>query len=90
MRACVYYSEGFPGDSVGKEPACNVGAKRDISLIPGLGRTPGGRHGNLLQDSCLENPMDRATWWATLGSIGSLRVGHDGSNLTCPHIQKLV
>jgi len=45
-----------------KNSLVNVGAKRDISLIPGLGRTPGGRHGNLLQDLCLENLMDRGTW----------------------------
>ena len=43
----------FPGGSDGKESACNVG---DLGLIPGLGRTPGGRHGNPLQYSCLENP----------------------------------
>ena len=44
---------GFPGGSVGKEPACNV---RDLGLIPGLGRTPGGGPGNPLLCSCLENP----------------------------------
>ena len=44
---------GFPGDSVGKESACNVG---DLGLIPGLGRSPGGGHGNPLQYSCLESP----------------------------------
>ena len=37
----------------------------DPSLIPGLGRSPGRGHGNLLQYSCLENPMDRGAWWAT-------------------------
>ena len=44
---------GFPGGSDGKESAHNVG---DLCLIPGLGRSPGGGHGNLLQHSCLENP----------------------------------
>ena len=44
---------GIPGGSDGKESACNAG---DLGLIPGLGRSPGGRHGNLLQYSCLENP----------------------------------
>ena len=44
---------GFPGGSDGKESACNVG---DLGLIPGLGRSPGGGHGNPLQYSCLENP----------------------------------
>ena len=37
----------------------------DRSLNPGLGRSPGRGHGNLLQYSCLENPMDRGAWWAT-------------------------
>ena len=44
---------GFPGDSDGKESTYNVG---DLSSIPGLGRSPGGGHGNPLQYSCLENP----------------------------------
>ena len=44
---------GFPGGPDGKESACNVG---DLGLIPGLGRFPGGGHGNPLQYSCLENP----------------------------------
>ena len=44
----------------------NIGGIRDMGLIPGLGRSPGGGHGNPLQYSCLENPMDRGTWWAKL------------------------
>ena len=44
---------GFPGGSDGKETACNAG---DLGSIPGLGRSPGGGHGNPLQYSCLENP----------------------------------
>ena len=47
---------GFRGGSDGKEIACNVG---DPGSIPGPGRSPGGGNGNSLQDSCLENPMDR-------------------------------
>ena len=43
----------FPGGSVGKKSTCNEG---DLSFIPGLGRFPGGGHGNPLQYSCLENP----------------------------------
>ena len=43
----------FPGGSVSKESACNV---EDLGLIPGLGRSPGGGHGNPLQYSCLETP----------------------------------
>ena len=60
---------GFPGSSAGKESTCNAG---DSSLIPGLGRSPGEGNGNPLQCSCLENPMDRGVWWATVhGSIKS-------------------
>ena len=46
-------SWGLPWGSAGKESACNAG---DLASIPGLGRSSGGRHGNLLQYSCLENP----------------------------------
>ena len=41
----------------------NSGEARDTGLTPGLGRSSGGGHGNLLLYSCLENPMDRAGWW---------------------------
>ena len=47
----------------------------DTSMIPGLGRSPGGGHGNPLQYSCLENPMDRGAW--RLWSMGFQRVRHD-------------
>ena len=47
----------------------SAGNLRDSDLIPGLGRSPGGGHGNPLQYSCLENPMDRGAWWATVHSI---------------------
>ena len=50
---CFYYHWGFPGGSDGKESAWNAG---DLGSIPGLGRSPGGGHGNTLQYSCLENP----------------------------------
>jgi len=56
----------FPGGSVSKESTCNAG---HLGLIPGLGRSPGGGHGNPLQCSCLENPMDRGTWWATVHRV---------------------
>ena len=51
---------------MGKEPACNVGDAKDVGSILGLGRSPGGGHGNLLQYSCLGNPLDRGAWWATV------------------------
>ena len=54
------------GGSDGKESACNVG---DLGLVRGLGRSPGGGHGNLLQYSCLENPMDRGAWRATVHRV---------------------
>ena len=47
-----------------KNLPANAGDVRDGGSIPGLGRFPGGGHGNPLQSSCLENPMDRGAWWA--------------------------
>ena len=49
-----------------KNPPANAGDMGDMCLIPGLGRSPGGGHGNLLQCSCLENSMDRGAWRATV------------------------
>ena len=54
---------GFPGGSGGKESACNTGG---LGSIPGLGRSFGGGHSNPLQYSCLENPLDKGTWRATV------------------------
>ena len=48
-----------------REPACNAGDAGDMGSIPASGRSPGEGHGNPVQYSCLENPMDRETWWAT-------------------------
>ena len=62
----------FPGVSDSKESACNAGG---LGLIPELGRSPGGGHGNPLQYSCLENPMDEEP--GGLQSIGKHRVRHD-------------
>ena len=59
----------------GKECACNVGDARDVSSIPGWGRSPGEENGNPLQRSCLENPMDRGAWWAMVNGVA--RVRHD-------------
>ena len=52
-----------------KNPPANAGYVRNGSSIPGLGRSPGEEHGNPLQYSCLENPMDRRAWWATVHRI---------------------
>ena len=64
----IYTHKGFPGGASGKESACPslpAGDVRDVGLIPGSERSPGGVHGNLLQYSCLENPTDRGAWLAT-------------------------
>ena len=58
---------GFPGSSEGKASACNAG---DLGSIPGSGRSPREGNGNPLQYSCLENPMDREAWWATVQRVG--------------------
>ena len=60
------YFWGFPGDLDGKESACNAG---DPGSIPGSGRSPGESNGNPLQYSCLENPMDRGVWQATVPRV---------------------
>ena len=57
---------GFPGSSAGKDSTCNAG---DPSSIPGLKRSPGEGKGYPLQYSCLGNPMDRGTWWATVHGV---------------------
>ena len=59
-------SKDFPGGSDGKVSAYNAG---DLGSIPGLGRFPGEGNGNPLQYSCLENPMDGGTWWATVRGV---------------------
>ena len=62
----------FPDGTSGKEPACQCRRRKRHGLIPGLGRSPGGGHGNPLQCSCLENPMDRGAWRATVHRITEL------------------
>ena len=61
----IYYL-GFPGGSEVKASASNAG---DPASIPGSGRSPGEGNGNPLQYSCLENPMDRGAWWATVHGV---------------------
>ena len=62
--------EGFPGSSSGKESTYSVG---DLGSIPGLGRSPGGGHGNRFQYSCLETPQEEPSG---LQSMWSQRIGH--------------
>ena len=69
-NACLYM--GFPGGSAVKNPPANVG---NPGSTPGSGRSPGEGNGNLLQYSCLGNPMDRRAWRATVH--GSQTVEHD-------------
>ena len=52
-----------------KNPSANAGDLRDAGSYPGLGRSPGGGHGNPLQYSCLEKPMGRGAWWATVHGV---------------------
>ena len=52
-----------------KSPLAKAGDIRDMGSVPGLGRSPGGGHGNPLQYSCLENPMDRGPWWAIVHRV---------------------
>ena len=67
---------GLPGGSDGKESACN---ERDLGLISGLGRSSGRGHGNPLQYSCLENPMDRGAWRGLWGHKKLDTWGHEAS-----------
>ena len=52
-----------------KNLPANVGDVRDAGSVPGVERFPGGGHGNSLQYSCLESPMDRGAWWATVHGV---------------------
>ena len=77
-QLCYYFQENvfkqwFPGGSDGKESACIVGG---LGSIPGSRRSPGEENGNLLQYSCLENPMDRGAWQ------GHNPWGHKESDMT--------
>ena len=73
---------GFPGGSEDKASACNAG---DLGSIPGSGKSPGEENGNLLQYSCLENPIDRGAWWATVPKI--TKSWTQLSNFTFPYIK---
>ena len=60
---------------VAKNLSAKAGDIRDVGSIPGLGISPGGRHGNPLQYSCLENPKDRGSWWATVHGVTKSQTG---------------
>ena len=65
----IHSPEGLPGGLVVKNPPADVGDIRGLGSIPGLGRSPKGGHGNPLQYSCLENPMDRGVWQAIVHRV---------------------
>ena len=65
-----YFIQGFPGGSDGKESACNA---EDLGSSPGLGRSPGEGSGTPLQYYCLENPVDRGAWQATVYGVAKSR-----------------
>ena len=65
----LQFRKGFPGGSVVKIPPANAGDARDARSIPGLGRSPGGDMATQSQYSCLENPMNRGAWWATVHGV---------------------
>ena len=57
-----------------KDLPARAGDERDAGSIPGLGRSPGGGHGNPLQYSCLENPMDRGAQWAAVHGVAKNQI----------------
>ena len=69
-KAEAYTKHDFPGGSGGKASVYNAG---DLGSSPGLGRSPGEGNGNPLQYYCLENPMDRGAWWATVYGVAKSR-----------------
>ena len=75
--------KGFTCSSVNKESACNAG---DLGFIPGSGRPPGEGNGYPLQDSCLENPMDRGAWKAAVHGVA--RLGHNLATKPPPPMEK--
>ena len=66
---------GFPSGEVVRNPPANVGDTGDAGLIPESGRYPRRGNGNPLQYSCLENPMDRGAWWATVHRVKESQIG---------------
>ena len=65
----AHYYLASPGQLSGKESTCNTEAARGVGSIPGSGRSPGGGNGYPFQYSCLENPVERGAWWATVHRV---------------------
>ena len=74
---------GFPGGASGKEPTCQCGGHKGRRFDPWSGRPPGGGHGNPLQRSCLENPMDTIAWRATVGRVAVSEVPEHRWGFVC-------
>ena len=69
----IYYVSGLPQWLSGKESACNAEATGDAGLILGSVSSPGGEHGNWLQHSAPDSPMDRGAWWITAHRVAKSR-----------------
>ena len=70
-----------------KNPPANAGDTRDLGLISGLGRSPGGGHGNPLQYSCLESPMGRGAWRATVHGVAESQTRLSETVCTHTHVR---
>ena len=66
MKDWITQDMGFPAGSVAKNLPVNAG---DVGSIPESGRSPGEGNGNPFQEPCLESPMDRGAWWATVHGV---------------------
>ena len=71
-----------------KNPPARAGDRKDMDSIPGSGRSPGGGNGDPLQYSCLENPMDRGTWWATVHGVAELDTTEPLSTHACMQLRQ--
>ena len=74
-------NEGFPRGTSGKDSNCQCRRHKRLGFNPCIGKISWRRYGNPLQHSCLENPLDRGAWWATVHGLEKSRTGL--SNLAC-------
>ena len=79
--AAAQQIDGLPRWLSSKETACHARDAGDTGSIPELGRSSGGGHGNLLQYSYLENPMDRGAWWATVREVAGLNTTKETAHI---------
>ena len=82
MLCISILATGFPSGSVVKNLPAYAGDAGDMGLIHGLGRYPGEGNGNLLQYSCLGNPMDREAWLATVHGVIKIQVTESRTQLS--------